>query len=102
MQPNSGLRRSQQEEEREESIIDKFCVKHPQKKTKYFCENCQIYICSKCVVGEHKGHQISDNQIEPHMKVDPIAKKKSTLQNKIEASIGETEMFEEDVQEIEE
>ena len=36
------------------------------------------------------------------MKIDPIAKKKSTLQNKIEASIGETEMFEEDVQEIEE
>ena len=53
-------------------------------------------------MGEHKGHQISDNQIEPHMKIDPIAKKKSTLQNKIEASIGETEMFEEDVQEIEE
>ena len=84
-------------EEQEESFIDKFCVKHPQKKTKYFCENCSIYICSKCVVGEHKGHQISDHQEEVHHKVDPLVKKKNTLTNKIEASIAETAMFEDDV-----
>jgi len=23
-----------------EGCMDKFCLKHPQKKTKYFCENC--------------------------------------------------------------
>jgi hypothetical protein len=39
----------------DESFIDKFCLKHPQKKTKYLCESCQSYICSKCVVSEHKG-----------------------------------------------
>ena len=54
------------QEEVEESFIDKFCLKHPQKKTKYFCENDQIYICSKCVVGDHKGHRISDHQVEPN------------------------------------
>ena len=29
----------QRQEEVDESFIDKFCLKHPQKKTKYFCEN---------------------------------------------------------------
>ena len=53
-------------EEQEESFIDKFCLKHPQKKTKYFCENDMVYICSKCVVGDHKGHRISDHLTEPH------------------------------------
>lgn len=78
-QSNAGLRSGQHEDEREESFVDKFCIKHPQKKTKYFCENCQTYICSKCVVGEHKGHQISDHLVEPHQKVDPFVKKRNTL-----------------------
>jgi hypothetical protein len=30
---------NQPREEPEESFVDKFCLKHPQKKTKYFCEN---------------------------------------------------------------
>lgn len=39
---------------------EKFCLKHPNKRTKFFCENDQINICSKCIVVEHKGHNISD------------------------------------------
>jgi hypothetical protein len=39
---------------------DKYCLKHPQKKTKYFCENDQINVCSKCIVTDHKSHRISD------------------------------------------
>ena len=78
--------------------MDKFCLMHPQKKTKYFCDNCQLYICSKCVVGEHKGHQISDHTLEKNVnKVDPMVKKKKTLQKKIEVSLQETEIFEDDV-----
>ena len=46
--------------EGEESFVDKFCLLHPQKKTKYMCETCQTYICSKCITSEHKGHKISD------------------------------------------
>lgn len=87
--------------EPEESFTDKFCLRHPQKKTKYFCENDQIYICSKCVVGEHKGHRISDHVIEPQNKMDPILKKKQVLIKKVEASLAETEIFEDDVHEIE-
>jgi len=89
--------------EQPESATDKFCLKHPQKKTKYFCENDQIYICSKCVVGDHKGHQISDSIVEQQQpKCTAMVKKKTILMKKVEASICETEIFEEDVQEIEE
>jgi len=73
--------------EAEESFTDKFCLRHPQKKTKYFCENDQIYICSKCVVGDHKGHRISDQQAEQKNKMDPIMKKKTVLIKKVEASL---------------
>lgn len=38
--------------------------------------------------------------VEGQHKVDPLIKKKITLQNKIEVSIKETEMFEDDVAEI--
>ena len=92
----------QPREEPEESFVDKFCLRHPQKKTKYFCENDQIYVCSKCVVGEHKGHNISDHMLEPQNKIDPTTKKKITLNKKIEASLQESEIFEDDIIEIEE
>lgn len=82
--------------------MDKFCLAHPQKKTKYFCENDQIYICSKCVVGDHKGHRVTDSLKDGGIKVDPLVKKKNILTKKIEASLNETEMFEEHVCEIEE
>ena len=61
-----------------------------------------MYICSKCVVSEHKGHRISDQLAESHFKIDPLTRKRNALEKKIEASIAETEMFEEDIQEIEE
>ena len=53
---------TQQEEEKknEELPTEKFCPKHPNKKTKYFCENDHINICSKCIVQDHKGHRICD------------------------------------------
>jgi hypothetical protein len=36
------------------------------------------------------------------MKIDTHTKKRNALEKKIEASLAETEMFEEDIQEIEE
>ena len=44
----------------EDNYSEKYCLKHPQKKTKYFCENDQINVCSKCIVTDHKSHRISD------------------------------------------
>ena len=61
-----------------------------------------MFICSKCVVGEHKGHKISDKTHENQFKIDPLIKKKNILQKKIEASIRETKMFCEHITEIEE
>jgi len=54
------------------------------------------------VVGEHKGHRVTDKQSEGSNKIEPQVKKKNILQKKIEASLVETEMFEEHVLEIEE
>lgn len=45
----------------EETVVqEKYCLKHPQKKIKYFCENDQMLVCSKCIVSDHKGHRITD------------------------------------------
>ncbi len=54
---------AQQEEQKmeaEQQPTEKYCLKHPNKRTKFFCENDQINICSKCIVLDHKGHNISD------------------------------------------
>ena len=34
-----GASQVQRNQEMEENLLDKFCLAHPQKKTKYFCEN---------------------------------------------------------------
>ena len=56
------LEKNGSEETKEELMAaqTEFCAKHPQKKTKYFCEMDQINVCSKCIVGDHKGHRIAD------------------------------------------
>ena len=46
--------------EHEQMPTEKYCLKHPNKKTKYFCETDQVAVCSKCIVSDHKGHNISD------------------------------------------
>ena len=89
-------------EEEKENQTEKFCLAHPQKKTKYFCETDQLFICSKCVVNEHKGHMVSDKTTDNFYKIDPLVKKKNILSKKIEASLNESEMFEEHILEIEE
>jgi hypothetical protein len=40
--------------------------------------------------------------LEPQNKIDPTTKKKITLNKKIEASLQESEIFEDDIIEIEE
>jgi len=54
-------------------------------------------------VGDHQGHRVSDQRLtgknEP--KIDPVLKKKNILAKKIEASLNETEMFEDHILEIE-
>lgn len=90
------------EEVDEESIeLDStFCVKHPQKKTKYFCETDQMAICSKCIIADHKGHRVGDVGDNKNVKV--FQKRAQILKKKIDASSGETEIFTEELEAIEE
>ena len=37
--------------------MDSFCVSH-ENPTKYYCINCERYICDKCFEEEHKYHNI--------------------------------------------
>lgn len=74
---------------------EKFCVKHPLKKTKYFCENDHLSVCSKCIVSDHKGHRISDQ--DESKTSHTSVKKAQILSKKIEASTNETLMFEEEL-----
>ena len=46
--------------ENDANPTEKYCPKHPNKKTKFWCENDQVNICSKCLVSDHRGHTISD------------------------------------------
>lgn len=82
----------------EESQLDKYCLKHPQKKTKYLCENDQINVCSKCIVSEHQGHKISEKSesVVPHT----FTKKSQILLKKIDASMSETSLFDDELNEI--
>lgn len=87
----------------EEVYTEKFCLKHPQKKTKYFCETDQLNICSRCIVSEHKGHKISDKDdgsLGGASSQQNFVRKSQILIKKIDASTGETAMFEEELNEI--
>jgi hypothetical protein len=55
-----AAQQEEQKHEQEQMPTEKYCLKHPNKRTKFFCENEQVNICSKCIVIEHKGHNISD------------------------------------------
>lgn len=76
-----------------------FCAKHPQKKTKYFCETDQLNICSKCIVADHKGHRIAD--MGENKSVKHFQRRAQILKKKIDASMGETEIFSEELEAIE-
>jgi len=56
-------------------------------------------ICSKCIVADHKGHRISDMSDNKNIKV--FQRRAQILKKKIDASSGETEIFSEELQEIE-
>jgi hypothetical protein len=70
-------------------------VRHPQKKCKYFCENDQLLICSKCIINDHKGHRVGDIGEGQNVKV--FQKRAQILKKKIDASVGETEIFAEEL-----
>jgi hypothetical protein len=79
---------------------EEFCIKHPTKKAKFFCEKDNQNICSKCIVIDHKGHNISDREEEG--KQQGFVKKAQILLKKIDASMNETVMFEDELNEISE
>ena len=81
-------------------VVPKQCVKHPNKKAKYVCEHDDMYICSKCIVTDHKGHPI--NEINEDSKTQALMKKSQVLQKKIDASMSETLTFEEELLDVHE
>lgn len=56
-------------------------------------------ICSKCIVADHKGHRVGDIGESKNIKL--FQRRAQILKKKIDASAGETEMFSEELQEIE-
>ena len=93
---------AQQEEQKmeaEQQPTEKYCLKHPNKRTKFFCENDQINICSKCIVFDHKGHNISD--MGESRLVQVFQRRAQILKKKIDASREETGIFAEELAEIE-
>ena len=57
-------------------------------------------ICSKCIVADHKGHRVSDMCDNKNVKM--FQRRAQILKKKIDTSVGETEIFSEELQEIEE
>ena len=86
-------------QEQEQQPTEKYCLKHPNKRTKYFCETDQVNICSKCIVMDHKGHVISDKGETKQVQV--FQKRAQILKKKIDASRGETDIFSDELAEIE-
>ncbi|XP_072181219.1 tripartite motif-containing 13-like [Diadema setosum] len=38
------------------SAQENMCVRHPRSERKYFCEQCEVLVCSECVVKDHYAH----------------------------------------------
>lgn len=38
---------------------DVFCSKHPEKAIEYFCKQCNLVVCSKCMFLDHNGHELA-------------------------------------------
>ena len=35
------------------------CAKHPDKMIEYFCRNCQVSVCSRCMFEQCRGHELA-------------------------------------------
>ena len=35
------------------------CLKHPDKYVEYFCRDCNVTVCIKCMFKDHNGHFLS-------------------------------------------
>ncbi|XP_072181217.1 E3 ubiquitin-protein ligase TRIM13-like [Diadema setosum] len=38
------------------SAQENMCVQHPRSERKYYCEQCEVLVCSECVVRDHYAH----------------------------------------------
>ena len=36
-----------------------YCIKHRDKVIEYFCRNCHVLVCAKCMFQEHNGHELA-------------------------------------------
>ena len=46
-----------------EDTLKQACVSHPENQTKYFCNDCAIFICIQCIAfGDHRLHSVSNEE----------------------------------------
>lgn len=45
---------------RKRKLPEEKCKEHPSKDIDMICENCQVPLCSKCAIQEHRGHTFED------------------------------------------
>ena len=50
-----GLKTLEEGRQRDVHMLT-YCSAHPNKSLKFYCENCEINICSKCFTSRHSGH----------------------------------------------
>ena len=60
---------------------ERFCKLHPSEDVKAFCKNDLCSICFKCLLGEHRSHDIV--MIED-LTIDDLKEKKDEFQDKID------------------
>lgn len=54
-----------------EVTLQRFCVSHPTNKTKYFRNDCKLFVCIKCIAfGVHKPHQVSNEEDSRYFQVE--------------------------------
>ena len=38
---------------------ESLCMKHPNKEIEFFCNSCQVIVCSQCIFHDHNGHELT-------------------------------------------
>ncbi|ESO98576.1 hypothetical protein LOTGIDRAFT_58093, partial [Lottia gigantea] len=60
MVDNKGQTNQQTEEPEPSSTQQPKCPNHNQREVDYYCNNCNVGLCLKCILGKHKKHKTLD------------------------------------------
>ncbi|XP_030840650.1 uncharacterized protein LOC115923656 [Strongylocentrotus purpuratus] len=74
-------------------VTDK-CLVHKHENKDLFCEDCKVYLCLKCMIVNHRDHNIknqADFEREIQQKVDDFTKRSNDRKNEFEKHIQDIE-----------